>query len=141
MMQGETLRRARSNPRSGAPTYGTSSTVGVASPTSSGMSVRGDRPRRSRRARGAPRAPPFPRDLASTSSRSRARGPRLQIENTTLKTLASLPEARRSGMIRLACLDSATATLVGVRLAVGDVVVYAAHGVGRVAAREKRMVL
>jgi CarD family transcriptional regulator len=29
----------------------------------------------------------------------------------------------------------------GVRLAVGDVVVYAAHGVGRVAAREKRMVL
>jgi CarD family transcriptional regulator len=35
----------------------------------------------------------------------------------------------------------ATATLVGVRLAVGDVVVYAAHGVGRVAAREERMVL
>jgi CarD family transcriptional regulator len=35
----------------------------------------------------------------------------------------------------------ATATLVMVRLAVGDVVVYAAHGVGRVAAREKRMVL
>ena len=35
----------------------------------------------------------------------------------------------------------ATATLVRVRLAVGDVVVYAAHGVGRVAAREKRVVL
>ena len=47
----------------------------------------------------------------------------------------------RSGRIRLACLYSATATLVGVRLAVGDVVVYAAHGVGRVAARKKRMVL
>src|SRR6266508_1142749 len=47
----------------------------------------------------------------------------------------------RSGRIRLACLYSATATLVGVRLAVGDVVVYAAHGVGRVAAREKRVVL
>jgi CarD family transcriptional regulator len=29
----------------------------------------------------------------------------------------------------------------GVKLAVGDVVVYAAHGVGRVAAREKRLVL
>jgi len=38
-------------------------------------------------------------------------------------------------------LYSATATLVGVRLAVGDVVVYAAHGVGRVAAREKRVIL
>ena len=48
---------------------------------------------------------------------------------------------RGSGRIRLACLCSATATLVGVRLAVGDVVVYAAHGVGRVAAREQRMVL
>jgi CarD family transcriptional regulator len=47
----------------------------------------------------------------------------------------------RSGRIRLVCLCSATATLVGVRLAVGDVVVYAAHGVGRIAAREKRMVL
>jgi CarD family transcriptional regulator len=35
----------------------------------------------------------------------------------------------------------ATATLAGVRLAVGDVVVYAAHGVGRVVAREKRVVL
>jgi CarD family transcriptional regulator len=33
------------------------------------------------------------------------------------------------------------ATLVGVRLAVGDVVVYAAHGAGRVAAREERVVL
>jgi CarD family transcriptional regulator len=47
----------------------------------------------------------------------------------------------RSGRIRLACLCSTTATLLGVRLTVGDVVVYAAHGVGRVAAREKRMVL
>lgn len=35
----------------------------------------------------------------------------------------------------------ATATLVRVRLAVGDVVVYAAHGVGRVAARERQLVL
>jgi CarD family transcriptional regulator len=43
--------------------------------------------------------------------------------------------------IRVACLFSATATLVGVRLAVGDVVVYPAYGVGRVAAREKRVVL
>jgi CarD family transcriptional regulator len=35
----------------------------------------------------------------------------------------------------------ATATLAAVRLAVGDVVVYAAHGVGRVATREERVVL
>jgi RNA polymerase-interacting CarD/CdnL/TRCF family regulator len=33
------------------------------------------------------------------------------------------------------------ATLRGVRLAVGDVVVYAPHGVGRIAARDERVVL